>query len=627
MAHKIIGTAGHIDHGKSSLVRALTGTDPDRLAEEQDRGMTIDLGFAFLNQDLAFIDVPGHEKFIKNMVAGVTTVDMALLVVAADDGVMPQTREHLDILKILQLEHGLIALTKIDLVEREWLEIVEEDIRVLVHNTFLQHSPIIRVSSATGEGIENLRRAIIELARHTAPRQDRGVFWMPIDRSFTIKGHGTVVTGSVLSGHISVGESCELLPQRRSIRIRGIQKHGVSAETALPGDRAALNLMNIAKENIERGNILATPHHFYPAKIFDAKISLLDKTPKALSNRTRVRLHLGTREILARIKVLGADKIEPGGSAYVQLLLEQEAVAQKHDPFVIRRYSPQLTIGGGIILDTNPLPHKRMDKSVLTRLQKLETFEPVQVITSVLMQSQQPMTSAEIAQKAGFDRAVLEPILADLLEKKQIFTFGAKTRFLHKSNYDNVQEEMLSTLEVFHKKEPLRPGMKKANLLAQTAKNMPAVFEAALQTLEAQGKIVVSNDSVRLDSHEIKLSETVEALANDIYNILEQSGYATPPIKILAQMLARPQNDVQVGLNALLGLGKIVRFEGDIYFTKTAIDKAKEKLSELNGTEITVGEFRQLLNTSRKFAMPLLGYFDAIGVTERVGDSRLIKTD
>lgn len=625
MAHKIIGTAGHIDHGKSSLVRALTGTDPDRLAEEQERGMTIDLGFAFLNQDIAFIDVPGHEKFIKNMVAGVSTVDMALFVIAADDGVMPQTREHLDILKILQLEHGLIALTKIDLVDMEWLEIMEEDIRTLVRNSFLEQARIVRVSSITGEGIAELRGAIIELAQQTQPRRDRGVFWMPIDRAFTIKGHGTVITGSVLSGRVAVGDTCELLPLRRSVRIRGIQKHGAPAEVATIGDRAALNLMNIAKEDIERGNILATHNYFSPTKLLDARITLLRNAPKAISNRTRVRLHLGTREILARIKMLGVDKIEPGASSYAQLLLEEEAVAQKHDPFVIRRYSPQLTIGGGFILDTNPPPHKRMDQSVLARLQKLETLEPLQVITSIMLQSQKPMTPAELAQKSGFDITTIEPILANLLEKGHLLAFGPKKSVLHAQNYEKIQKDVLSALQTFHGKEPIRPGMKKANLLAQTAKNIPDVFDAALQKLAKENQIVISSDVVRLQSHEIKLGDAAAELAKKIYTILEQNQYTTPPIKIIAQMLECPQDEVQIGLNALLGLGEILRFESDIYFTKAAIEAAKEKLFQFGKEEITVGEFRQLLNTSRKFAIPLLGYFDASGITERSGDSRLIK--
>lgn len=625
MAHKIIGTAGHIDHGKSSLVRVLTGTDPDRLSEEQERGMTIDLGFAFLNDEIAFIDVPGHEKFIKNMVAGVSTVDMAMLVIAADDGVMPQTREHLDILKLLQLKRGLIALTKIDVADKEWLDVVEEDIRESVKHTFLQDAPIHRVSSTSGAGIPELREALIQMANQAEPRQDRGVFWMPIDRSFTIKGHGTVVTGSVLSGRVSLGDTCELLPQQKAIKIRGIQTHGISAERAELGDRAALNLQNIAKDEIERGNVLATLDYFKPTKILDAKLTLLPSAPRALTNRTRVRLHLGTREIMSRIKILGSERIEPGGSGYVQMMLEEMAVTQKRDPFVIRQYSPQLTIGGGIILDTNPQPHKRMDPVVIDHLQKLEKFDPAELVTSTLLQQTQPIKRADLEKLSGFDRETLDPILDDLTSKNQILEFGSKGLILHKTVFEKIKTTIAQAVQSFHQKEPLRPGIKKANLLAQTAKSMPQVFDAAVTELQTEGQIDITNDIVKLVSHQIKLNAEDEKLTNDIFNILQDGKFTTPPVKVLAHMLNCPPERIQFGLQALLGLEKIVRFEGDIYFTTSALEKARQKLLDFDGEEITVGEFREMLDTSRKFAMPLLTYFDEIGVTERVGDARIIK--
>ncbi len=624
MAHKIIGTAGHIDHGKSSLVRVLTGTDPDRLSEEQERGMTIDLGFAFLNDNIAFIDVPGHEKFIKNMVAGVSTVDMAMLVIAADDGVMPQTREHLDILNLLQLKRGLIALSKIDMVDDEWLAIVEDDIRDAVRHTFLQNAPIYRVSSVTGDGIESLRKALIDMADQSQPRQDRGVFWMPIDRSFTIKGHGTVVTGSVLSGQAAIGDTFELLPQKRRVKIRGIQTHGSTSERAELGDRAALNLQNIAKDDIERGNVLATADYFVPTKILDAKISLLPGA-KALTNRTRVRLHLGTREIMARVKVLGTDKIEPGGSGYVQLLLEELAVAQKRDPFVIRQYSPQFTIGGGILLDVNPKPHKRLDAAVVEHLKRLENFDPSEIVTSLLLQHSQPIQAAELEKLSGFDAPVLKPILETLKSKNLILTFGAKELLLHKTVYGRIKSSIHHSVELFHQNEPLRPGIKKANLLAQTCKTMPQVFEAALVDLQHDNLLVMSNDMIKCTSHEIKLTDDERKLTDDILAILQDGQFTTPPTKVMAQMLNCSADRIQFGLQALLGLDKIVRFEGDLYFTKEALAEAQRRLQAFAGDEITVGEFREMLDTSRKFAMPLLAYFDEIGLTERVGDSRVIK--
>ena len=624
--HKIIGTAGHIDHGKSQLVRVLTGMDPDRLAEEQERGMTIDLGFAFLNENIAFIDVPGHEKFIKNMVAGVNTVDVAMLVIAADDGVMPQTREHLDILNLLQLKHGLVVLTKIDLVEQEWLDIVQEDVRDLLRGTFLEHAPLHAVSSTTGEGISELRAALVDVVESAAPRQDRGVFWMPIDRSFTIKGHGTVVTGSVLSGQIKVGDTCELLPQKHALKVRSIQTHGQPTQHASLGDRAALNLSSIAKDDIERGNVLATPDYFTPSKRLDARLTLLPNAPKSLTNRMRVRLHLGTREIMARLKILGEEKIDPGGAAYVQFMLEETAVAQKRDPFVVRRYSPQITIGGGIILDANPMPHKRTDSNVLDRLQKLETFDPREIITTYLLQQTAPIDINALEKQSGIDADQIKSLLADLSNQHQIVQVGKA--ILHSNNYEKLKSAMMQTLAAFHEKEPLRSGMKKANLLSQIDKKMAPAFDRALNDLiEKEHIAMVMNDLLKLSSHEIKLNEKDEKLANDIYDILHEAQFTTPPAKVIAQMLNRPVNDIERGINALLGLEKIVRFEGDIYFTRAALDKAKEKLFKFEKSEITVGEFRELLNTSRKFAMPLINYFDSIGVTDRVGDVRVIQRD
>ena len=625
MAHKIIGTAGHIDHGKSRLVLALTGTDPDRLNEEQKRGMTIDLGFAFLNDNIAFIDVPGHEKFIKNMVAGVSTVDVALLVVAADDGVMPQTREHLDILQLLQLERGLIALTKIDMVEKEWLDVVEEDIRDAVADTFLQDAPLFRVSAANGQGIPELRQAIIDTVAQTPTRPDRGIFWMPVDRSFTIKGHGTVVTGSVLSGSVQVGDSVDLLPAQRPIRIRGIQTHGRSAESAHLGDRAALNLHNISKDDIQRGDVLATSNAVAPTTLMDAKLHLLASAPKALPHRARVRLHLGTREIMARVKLLGRDSLPPGHAAFVQFVLEEPAVAQKRDAFVIRRYSPQLTIGGGIILDTRPKPHRRSDRAALEQLQRLETFDPLEIVTSALLQHNMPLKFNDLARESDVDVETLQSVLEELLDRHQIQKFG-KDSFLHQQNFQRIKNDITKTLQQYHQREPLRPGLKKANLLAQTSPSAPNVFEAALQELQEDNSIAISDDIVKLRSHTIQLSSKDEQLADEILAILEEAKFSTPPVKILAQTTQRPPEDVQRSLDALQGLGKLVRLEGDLYFTVTSIETAKLLLHQRGQTqpEISVAEFREMLNTSRKFAVPLLNYFDDMGVTERLGDVRRI---
>jgi selenocysteine-specific elongation factor len=627
MAHKIIGTAGHIDHGKSSLIKALTGTDPDRLSEEQERGMTIDLGFAFMDKEIAFIDVPGHERFIKNMVAGASTIDAALLVIAADDGVMPQTREHLDILNLLQIKNGVIALTKIDMVEEDWLDIVEDDIRDALKNSFLKESKILRVSSNTGEGIPSLRDALVNLLAQTPSRQDRGIFWMPVDRSFSIKGHGTVVTGSILSGKIRIGDTIELFPAQQQLRIRGIQTHGESAKTAGIGERTALNVMNIAKDQIERGNVVATAGYFQPSNLFDAKLYVLPNAPRALTNRTRVRLHLGTREVMARLRLLGFDKIEPGNEAFVQLLTEEITVAQKRDPFVIRQYSPQLTIGGGVILDANPKAHRRSDKDILKILKGLENFDPVEIVTSVILQQKmQPIKVNDLCKQTGLETDHVARILDELLSKHIIIQVGAKSAYVHFQIYETVSNKILNIVEEFHKKNALKAGISRANLLSQSGIKAPQLFERILLDHKENDTLVEINSVVKYKNHQIKFDSEDNKAAQIILKLLQESNFTTPPLKIIAEHTGIREEKVQRILGALLGLEKIIRFEGDIYFHMTAIETAKRKLIKfaLKKEEITVSDFREMLNTSRKFAMPLLGYFDELGITMRVGDVRQI---
>ncbi len=363
--HKIIGTAGHIDHGKTELVKAITGTDTDRLKEEKERGLTIDLGFAFLSDDIAIIDVPGHEKFIKNMVAGVVGIDMALLVVAADDGIMPQTREHFDILRLLNIQKGIIAITKIDLVEKDWIELVESDIRELVKGSFLENAPVFKVSSVTGEGIHRLKEKIFEEIKKIKERDYNRPFRIPIDRSFTIRGFGTVVTGTVFSGKISKNSKVELLPQKRELRIRGIETHGKKVYTAKAGDRAALNIANIEKNEITRGDVLAEPGFFIPVYKIDCKLSLLKSAPVPLNNRARVRIHIGTKEGMGRVYFFDRNELYPGESSFAQLRSEVPFITAREDRFIIRRYSPPITIGGGEILDPYPFrKEKNVNKTI-----------------------------------------------------------------------------------------------------------------------------------------------------------------------------------------------------------------------------------------------------------------------
>lgn len=625
----IIGTAGHIDHGKSSLVKSLTGTDPDRLSEEQERGMTIDLGFAFLNENIAFIDVPGHERFIKNMVAGVSTIDLAMLVIAADDGIMPQTREHLDILSLLQLRQGLIVLTKIDLVDAELLQLLHQEVQDAVKGTFLEKAPLFEVSTITGKGIEDLRSALIKMAEKSSERLDRGVFWLPVDRSFTMKGFGTVVTGSVISGQIAVGDTVEILPAGKVVKVRGLQSHGKPSTRVYLGQRAALNLQNIGREEIGRGDVLAAPDQFKPSQLFDARMQLLKNYKKELQHRSRVRVHIGTREIMARIKILDAEKLAPGKSALVQIELELAAVALRRDPFVIRQYSPPITIGGGIILNTNPKPHRRFTAAVIAELKALEHPDPSELVLAALISKPDQLTSVTDLQNAS--GLATDQVLALLEKNDKItkFVISGKPHFIHAQNIAKIKNRLLSVLVDFHQREPLKPGMSKAELRAQYGGAFPAkLFDTVLENLADDRSIEIQPHWVKLAGHAIRLSPAEEELAQKILQALDQQHFSPPDLETLAKQLNLPSTAVQHLLTALMGMGKILRFEGDIYFIQNAIDAAHEFLQKFAAQkkEISVSEFREGLGTSRKYAMALLSYFDQKGITERVGDGRVIAT-
>jgi selenocysteine-specific elongation factor len=629
MPHIIIGTAGHIDHGKSALVKALTGTDPDRLAEEQERGMTIDLGFAFLNENIAIIDVPGHEKFIKNMVAGASTIDLALLVVAADDGVMPQTREHLEILSLLNVRRGLVAVTKVDLVDDDLLELVFDDVAELTRGSFLENAPLLPVSSVDGRGIEELKEKIVAMAAETESRPDRGIFWMPVDRSFTIKGFGTVVTGSVLSGQVRAGDSLEILPQKRAVRVRGIQAHGKPVEAVRLGDRAAINLAGSAKEDVARGDVLATADAVEPTLLLDIKLQLLKSAPKTLANRTRVRLHLGTREIMARIKLLDVEILQPGEACLAQLYLEQPTVALRREPFVIRRYSPALTIGGGVILDNHPARHKRFNGKVVDFLRRIENHDPAEVVDSLLLQSEgAAIGEKEISQKTGLTPEQLGDLLKQLEAEKRVVNIGspARAQYVHAVHYNSMRHKITDYLTVLHKKEPLKLGVSKAELKTHVAHRQGSqkLFEAILLALIQEGVIEEQSQWIKLSSHSIELSVADRRLADGILKILLKEEFSPPSADLVGTETEASAAEVKRVLGALQGLGEVIRLEGDLYFSSKTIEKAKALLGDYlqSHEEITVSQFRELLNTTRKYALGILAYFDQLGITERVGDTR-----
>ncbi|HPG40270.1 MAG TPA: selenocysteine-specific translation elongation factor [bacterium] len=629
MKYTIIGTAGHIDHGKSALVKALTGTDPDRLVEEQERGMTIDIGFAFLNEQIALIDVPGHERFIKNMVAGVSTIDLVLFIVAADDSIMPQTREHLDILSVLQVQHGIVVITKKDLVDADLLQIVTEDIQNLVKGTVLEKAPVVAVSSLTGEGIADLRRLIEQTVLEIEPRRDRGIFWMPVDRSFTIKGFGTVVTGSVLSGQVAVGDTVELLPSQKKLKVRGLQTHGKSTNRVQLGERAALNLAAIGRDEIQRGDVLVTGDYFIPSMIMDIHIKLLASVKKTLRNKSRVRVHIGTREILARIKLLSAENLEPGQSGYAQLLLETPAVAMRHDPFVIRQYSPARTIGGGMILDANSRPQRRFNTETLQRLAGLQQQDPVDLIFSLLLtRPDGGLHHDQLTRLSGLTEENLKQLLDAPLQQNRIIRIGNKNPFYcHKLIYDRLDAAVMQLVQEFHEKEPLRPGINKAEIKSRLNLYNAQLLERILLDLINAGRLAEKNSLIKIPSHQITLTEKDEKLAAQIRRELQANAFNPPSVGELAAAIRLSEMETGRILGALFGLGDIVWLDNEIFILQTALQQAQQILVDYlkQNREITVSRYRDLLNNSRKYALAMLLYFDKTGITSRVEDVRILE--
>ncbi len=630
--HYVIGTAGHIDHGKTAMVKQLTGKDTDWLKEEKARGMTIDLGFAFLGDDITIIDVPGHEKFVRNMVAGVSTIDLVLLVIAADDGIMPQTREHFDILKLLQIKNGIVVITKIDLVEKDWLDLVIEDVKDFVKNSFLEKAPVIPISSETGEGIDELRKEIFNAIEKSPDRQDRGIFRMPVDRIFTIKGFGTIVAGTVLSGSLAVDQTVELLPQRIQLRVRNLQIHEQNVERVKIGDRAALNLVGIEKANISRGNVIAEPEFFEPTRFLDARFYLLKSAPKPFRHNERIHLHIGTEEVIARVRLLEKEEIHPGEESLVQMKLEKEIIADRGDRFVIRRFSPVETIGGGAIIDPHPRRHKRFSQPELEQIKKIEQSTPAEFVEFIFQKFKGEFATVDqLAKSAVMQKNQLNQILNGLEKEGKVkkITEKGKSYFILNKYFEKLKQETVQILDDFHRRNPTRKGFPLAELKNALHIKDSRFLNYLLEELTAEKKIDVKNNTAALKSRGIELTEEQKAKTEAIEKMLFDGGFAVPNSEQLAAELDLTKKETTEYLQILLESEKIVRLEQDIYFHKDRIEEAKQKLIDFfeKNDHITVGEFRQLLNTSRKYALPLLNYFDSIGLTVRQEDHRVLNPD
>jgi selenocysteine-specific elongation factor len=633
MSHLVIGTAGHIDHGKTTLVRALTGIDTDRLKEEKQRGITIELGFAHLDlpqtPPVGIVDVPGHEKFVHHMVAGVTGIDLVVLVIAADEGVMPQTREHLDICRLLGVGRGLIALTKTDLVEPEWLEMVRDDIRQFVAGTFLEESPIVGVSAETGEGLEELKEQIRASLSSIPVRPYGGVPRLPVDRVFTMKGFGTVVTGTLIAGSLRTGDTVEVLPAGEQYRIRGLQVHGQSVEKALAGQRTAVNLQGAEKRSLYRGDVITAVGAITPSFLMDASLHLLKSAPRPLANRTRVRLHLGTSEILARTVVLGRESLDPGGDGMVQFRLESPGVALPRDRYVIRSYSPAVTLGGGTLIDTHPLKHKKFSSQAVASLKILDGDDREESSLLLLREAgPEGLAGAALSRRLNLDHQEAHVILDRLTRLgAAVRVPGKPPLFLDADTVAACEGTCLEILREYHALEPLKPGLSREELKSRLGRLADKAFPLLLERLEAAGSVAAEKDLVRLSTHKVSLRSDQAEVKGKVESYYRRVGLQPPVKTVIAEDLALDQAALKEALTLLLADNRLVKISEEIAIHTESLTPLKEKVIHfLEANEkISMQDFKEISGLSRKYSIPVMEYFDRSGVTVRVGDHRLLR--
>ena len=637
MTSLIVGTAGHIDHGKSALVRALTGTDPDRLPEEKRRGITIDLGFADVeigNLKLGFVDVPGHERFVKNMLAGAHGIDLLALVIAADEGVMPQTREHFDICRLLGVQNGLIVITKKDLVEAELLPLVEDEVRSLVAGSFLADAPVVAVSAKTGAGLDDLKLHLTAVAARVPARSTDFITRLPIDRAFSMKGFGAVVTGTLIAGQISEGDELELLPPGIKVRVRGLQVHGHAVKQAHAGQRTAVNLAGIDTAQIERGMVLAPPGRLRPTQILDVGIDVLPGAARPVRSRSRIRFHIGATEVLGRVTVLDVvSEVPPGGGAVAQLRLESPVVALHDDRFVLRSYSPAETIGGGKVINPLASKHRRKEtKQTIELLQALMSPDrPTKFAGLVRAARKHGIRSADIAAATGWTNEVFAQVAA--AATKQGATIDAGGVYLANESFDQLSRDVVAELDRYHKREPLARGMLRETLREKLfARALPEVFSAVIGRLEVKGEVTSEKDVIRLSSHRVDLTDQDAKLSEQIEKIYLDAGVEAPSLdEAMTRAHVAPAQRAQARkiLQLLIDGRKLIRVHGDMFMHAKAIEDLKKKLLDYGAQHepdrlIDVPTFKNLAGVSRKYAIPLLEYFDREQLTRRAGDKRLI---
>ena len=634
MKNIIIGTAGHIDHGKTTLIRAITGRDTDRLKEEKQRGISIELGFTYFDlpsgRRAGIIDVPGHEKFIKNMLAGVTGIDIVALVVAADEGVMPQTKEHLDILNLLGIEKGLIVLTKADVVDGEWLALVQEDIREHVKGTFLENSPILPVSSITKMGIDKVIQTIDNLTEEIKERDDTETPRLPVDRVFSITGFGTIVTGTLIAGKLNVGDEIQVFPGNKKGRIRSIQIHGHDSQVGYGGQRVAINIAGLKKSEINRGDVIAPVASMEPTMMVDVKLKLLEDSQRIIDNRTRLRLYIGSSEVLCRVVFLDREQLTPGESCYAQLRLEENIVAKRGDRFIIRFYSPMMTIGGGEILEANPPKRKRFDNEVIKELELKEKGDISEVVEKIIYDKSKIFPSIkELSVITVLPEDKVETTVKKLIEAQKVVSFNLlkDVHVIHKKYLDDLKEKITEELNKFHHKYPLKPGMLKEEVRSRYLSNIkPKLGDSFINKLIEDGIIKQVNETIALNDFEIRFNDTQIAIKDSIEKIYINNKFTPPKKDEIFALLDYDISIMQQVFDALLESGMLVKLKEDNIIHKDAyiegIEALKHYITE-NGS-INVAQLRDLLNTNRKLAISMLEYLDEIKVTKRIGDNRVL---
>lgn len=637
---RVIGTAGHVDHGKSKLVEALTGIDPDRLKEEKEREMTIDLGFAWLTlpsgEPVGVVDVPGHRDFIENMLAGVGGIDAALFVVAADEGVMPQTREHLAILDLLGVRNGVVALTKTDLVEdEEWLELVQIDVAELLEGTALADASIVPVSVRTGQGLPTLLEELDRLLENAPPRSDLGRPRLPIDRVFTIAGFGTVVTGTLIDGHLQVGQEVEVLPQGLKARVRGLQTHKERIERAVPGSRVAINLTGVSIDEVQRGDVVTTPGWLKPTMLIDVHLRYLASAPRPLRHNATLKFFSGSAEVMARARLLDSEAILPGGEGWVQLRLAEPVALVRGDRFIGRQPSPAVTVGGGQIVDPHPRRrHRRFRSEVIARLMTLARGSPVEIFLQSL-ETSQPCQLLELMERSGLAMEEAGNVLQELLDSKEVLILDSRIRqqlpsiqqlitsnryLISAAGWQKLSDKLTIALRDYHQRHPLRQGMPREELKSQLRLSTKLLNEVVNRAV-SQSKLVDEEAALRLPEHRVKFSADQERQVQELLAAFKKSPYTPPSV---ANSEAIVGTEV---LNALIQQRKLVQVSEGVLFLKETYEEMVKRVIEHireKGT-ITVAQVRDMFAASRKYALALMEHLDEHKVTKRVGDERVLR--